>query len=161
MGEQNWGKVLPHEMFQDYELWWPIIADTIVVVNTLHYHSIKTLIFLYYSVCYVTIIGWHFSRQYTEEQTVKYLLVLPGNLFSKEADYKNILAPFQSIMHVNLSFNCARPPFKTSLKEYMNWFTLKNCSFKVQKIKCIDHQHFVDYALYSILKLTIETFSFN
>ncbi len=101
-----------------------------------------------------------FLKQYTEE-TVKYLLVLAGNLFSKEANYQNILAPFQSIMHVNLSFNCARPPFKTSLKEYMNWFTLKNCSIKVQKIKRIDHQHFVDYALYSILKLTIEIFSFN
>jgi hypothetical protein len=58
-------------------------------------------------------------------------------------------------MHVNLSFNCARPSFKTSLKDYMNWFTLRNCSIKVQKIKCIDHQHFVDYALYSILKLTV------
>jgi hypothetical protein len=54
------------------------------------------------------------------KETVKYLLVLAGNLFSKEADYKNILAPFQSIMHVNLHFSCARPSFKTSLEDYMN-----------------------------------------
>ncbi len=43
-----------------------------------------------------------------------------GNLFSKEADYQNILAPFQSIMHVNLHFSCARPSLKISLKDYMN-----------------------------------------
>jgi hypothetical protein len=43
-----------------------------------------------------------------------------GKSFLKKKLTLKIFWLFQSTMHVNLSFNCARPSFKTSLKDYTN-----------------------------------------